>query len=141
LENVAAQKKARLELNSGKKVLIAKAKNIGHKETIPAKLSNCAQRQPSIKVVENADEVRSWQRIPPNNPNNILESDDDEPDGMAISSKGSNINKRHILSEIKNKNQPPLLNTEDDEDNKENVEDIEIIESPAESADTELHEL
>jgi hypothetical protein len=60
---------------------------------------------------------------------------------MAISSKGSNIDKRHIPSEIDNNNPPPLLNTEDDKDNEENVEDVEIIESPAESADAELHEL
>lgn len=135
LENVAARKKARLALNSGKKVLVAKAKNTGHNETLPAKLSNRAQRQPSIEEVEDADDIRSRQRIPPNNPKNIIESDDDEPDGMAMSSKGSNKNKRNLPSEIDDDIPPPLLETEDDDD-----DDDEDIEPPTESAEAELRE-
>ena len=135
LENAAARKKARLELNSGKKVLVAKAKKTGHKETIPAKLSR-AQHQPSIEVVEDADEIQLQQRIPPNNPKNILESDDDELDGMATSSNGSNMNQRQVPSEVDDDNPPPLLETEDDEDD-DDEEDIEIV---AESAEAELHE-
>lgn len=132
LDIAAARKKARLELDQAKKVLVAKAKNTGNKETVPAKPTNRAQRQPSIEVVEDADEVQSRQRIPPKNPKNILESDDDEPeddepDHMATSSKRSNMNKkRYVPSDV--------------DDTIRDTEDDDIPESPEESAEAELRE-